>query len=90
MAGAADDEFIIGSQETKNLKTTKWRLAIDLVVCAQNLESSLQAVERAPSKGRGQPGQFTPIRFAFTNKLNRDDKLLLVFDALACIIHDGS
>ncbi len=34
--------------------------------------------------------QFTPIRFAFTNKLNRDDKLLLVFDALACIIHDGS
>ncbi|BFU90856.1 MAG: hypothetical protein NTAFB01_20430 [Nitrospira sp.] len=82
MAGAADDECIIGSQETKTLKTTKWRLAIDLVVRAQNLESSLQAVERAPSEGRGQPGQFTPIRFLFTNKLNRDDKLLLTFDAL--------
>lgn len=82
MAGAANDECIIGSQETKNLKTTKWRLAIDLVIRAQNLESSLQAVERAPSEGRGQPGQFTPIRFVFTNKLNRDDKLLLAFDAL--------
>lgn len=82
LAGAADDECITGSQETNHLKTTKWRLAIDLVIRAQNLESSLLAVERAPSEGRGQPGQFTPIRFVFTNKLNRDDKLLLAFDTL--------
>ena len=82
MAGAADDEYIIGSPGTENWKTAKWRLVVDLVVRAENLESSLHAVERAPSEGRGQPSQFTPIPFVFTNKLNRDDKLLLAFDAL--------
>jgi predicted RecB family nuclease len=30
----------------------------------------------------GQPWQLIPIRFIFTNKLTRDDKLLLAFDAL--------
>jgi predicted RecB family nuclease len=82
MAGAAHDEYIIGSPGTENWKTAKWRLAVDLLARTQNLESSLHAVERAPSEGRGRPGQFTPIRFVFTNKLNRDDKLLLAFDAL--------
>ena len=82
LAGATDDECIIGSPGTGNWKTAKWRLAVDLVARAENLESSLHAVERVPSEGRGQPGQFTPIRFVFTNKLNRDDKLLLAFDAL--------
>ena len=70
MAGAAADESIIGSLGTENWKTAKWRLAVDLVARAENLESSIHAVERAPSGGRGQPGQFTPIRFTFTNKLN--------------------
>lgn len=82
LAGAADDEYIIGSPGTDNWKTAKWRLAVDLVARAQNLESSLHAVNRAPSEGRGQPSQFTPIRFVFTNKLTRSDKLLLAFDAL--------
>jgi CRISPR/Cas system-associated exonuclease Cas4 (RecB family) len=31
---------------------------------------------------RGQPAQIIPIRFIFTNKLTRDDKLLLAFDAV--------
>ena len=82
LAGAADDECIIGSPGTGNWKTAKWRLAVDLVARAENLESSLHAVERVPSEGRGQPGQFTPIRFVFINKLTRSDKLLLAFDAL--------
>jgi predicted RecB family nuclease len=82
MAGAADDEYIIGSPETENWKTAKWRLAVDLVARAENLESSLHVVERSPSEGRGQSGQFTPVRFVFTNKLTRSDKLLLAFDAL--------
>ena len=82
MAGAAADESIIGSLGTENWKTAKWRLAVDLVARAENLESSVHAVERAPSEGRGQAGQFAPIRFIFTNKLTRSDKLLLAFDAL--------
>ena len=62
--------------------TAKWRLATEYVVRAQNLESSLHAVERIPSEGRGKPAQFIPIRFVFNNKLSLDDKLLLAFDAL--------
>ena len=56
-----------------------------LVGAAQNktgaLESEVHAVERVPSEGLGRPPQFIPIRFIFTNKLSRDDKLLLAFDS---------
>ncbi len=46
------------------------------------METRLHAVERVPSEGRGKPAQFIPIRFIFANKLTKDDKLLLAFDAL--------
>jgi predicted RecB family nuclease len=45
------------------------------------LESHLHAVERVPSEGRGKAAQFIPIRCIFFNKLTKDDKLLLAFDA---------
>src|SRR2546426_8366475 len=45
------------------------------------IESRIHVVERVPSEGRGKAAQFMPIRFIFTNKLGRDDKLLLAFDA---------
>jgi predicted RecB family nuclease len=48
----------------------------------QLMESRLHAVERVPSEGRGKPAQFVPIRFVFRNKLTKDDRLLLAFDAL--------
>jgi predicted RecB family nuclease len=47
----------------------------------QLLKSRLHAVERVPSEGRGKAAQFIPIRFIFRNKLTKDDKLLLAFDA---------
>jgi hypothetical protein len=40
------------------------------------------AVERIPSEGRGQSPKFVPIPYYFSNKLTRDHKLLLTFDAL--------
>lgn len=83
MEGAAPDEFVVGPRGTKNLKTVKWRLAVNLVVRVQNLESSIHAVERLPSEGQDQPAKFIPIRFIFTNKLTRHDKLLLAFDVFA-------
>jgi CRISPR/Cas system-associated exonuclease Cas4 (RecB family) len=46
------------------------------------LESRLHAVERVASEGRGKPAQLIPIRFIFRNKLTRDDRLLMAFDAL--------
>src|ERR1035438_1598074 len=48
----------------------------------QLLGSRLHAVERVPSEGRGKPAQFVPTRFVFRNKLTRDDRLLLAFDAV--------
>ena len=82
MEGILRDECVISSPDAGHLKTAKWRLAVDLVARAQNLESSIHAVERLPEEGPGQPSQFTPIRFSFTNKVTRDDKLLVAFDAL--------
>jgi predicted RecB family nuclease len=48
---------------------------------ANELESDLQALERVPSKGPRRPVQFIPYRFKFANKLAKDDKLSLAFDA---------
>lgn len=83
MEGAAPDEFVLGPPGMENLEAGKWRLAVNLVACAKNLESIIHAVERAPSEGQGHPTKFIPIRFIFTNKLTRQDKLLLTFDVLA-------
>src|SRR5271167_445827 len=75
-----------------NLKTAEWCLAVGVElsmplvgrVPAHALPSvgdCLHAVERVPSAGRGKPAQFIPIRLIFTNKLTKDDRLLLAFDA---------
>jgi predicted RecB family nuclease len=82
MAGIASDECAINPPAEENLATAQWRLAVDFVLRTQDLEAHLHAVERIPSEGRGRPAQIIPIRFIFTNKLTRDDRLLLAFDAL--------
>jgi hypothetical protein len=73
------------SPDMRNLSAAKWRLASSLMVKAQMdscaLESELHALERVPAEGRAKPTRFIPIRFVFTNKLSKDDKLLLTFDA---------
>jgi predicted RecB family nuclease len=117
------DEFA-RAPSMENLKTSRWRLAVDVPVQIsvtppprnrpQEVQSSsptasqptnpspatspatnqesvspgifmvqtrLQAVERVPSEGRGKAAQFIPIRFVFFNKLSKDDKLQLAFDA---------
>src|SRR6266581_3864303 len=69
----------------ENLKAAKWRLAANVVVQVQMnscvLESKIHALERVPSEGRGRPAQLIPVQFMFTNKLGKDEKLLLAFDA---------
>jgi predicted RecB family nuclease len=66
----------------ESLKTSKWRMGFDVAVAtSQNLETCLHAVERVHSEGRGKSAQFIPIRFVSTNKLGKDEKQLLAFDA---------
>ena len=57
-------------------------LSAEKMPALPSLVACLHAVERVPSAGRGKPTQFIPIRFIFTNKLSKDDRLLLGFDAL--------
>jgi len=66
----------------ENPTDVTWRLAIDVRWRTKALESCLQAVERIPSEGHGRPAQFIPYRFEFANKLAKEHKLLLAFDAL--------
>jgi len=111
-AGVAADECVV-APAVENLRTAKWRLAVDVTVrtpalispqprsgrgnevqtslteinqslltsAATIAEARLHAVERMPSEGRGKAARFIPIRFIFRNKLTKDDKLLLAFDA---------
>ena len=66
----------------ENIRSAKWQFAFDVEAHTSVLEVRLDAVERI-SAGRGQATQFVPIRFSFANKLAKDDKLLVAFDALA-------
>ena len=81
LEGVPQSECVIGVPAPESLRSVRWRLAIDLLAQTQDLESRLHAVERVPSEGRGKAAQFIPIRFVFRNKLTKDDKLLLAFDA---------
>jgi len=75
-------KIIVRSTATEGLKKANWLLAMDLIAQGNNIESCLHAVEHRPSGVRGRPAQFIPIRFISTNKLSKDDNLLLAFDAL--------
>ena len=46
------------------------------------MEAQVHAIERIPKAGRGRAALLIPIRFIANNKLSKDDKLLLAFDAL--------
>ena len=76
------NECVVKPSVPVNIKTATWLLAVDFIATKKNLESLLHAVERVPSDGQGKPVQFIPIRFIFTNKLTRGDKLILAFDTL--------
>jgi hypothetical protein len=80
--GVANNECVSGPLDRKNLRSAKWYLSINSQAYTQNLESIIHAVERVPWDTPGKPAQFIPIRFMFTNKLSRHDKLVLAFDAI--------
>jgi predicted RecB family nuclease len=85
-----EPERVVAPPVTENLKSAKCQLAVDVEMRSeghlagqgQQLESRLHAIERVSSEERDKPTQFIPIRFVFRNKLTKDDRLLLAFDAL--------
>jgi len=79
--GVAPEKCVTGREAMEGLKPAQWRLAIDFTVRNQELQYSFHTVEQIPPACRGRTAQFVPIRFVLSNKLTRDDKLLLAFDA---------
>ncbi len=65
----------------KASKGQAWRCGLDVPLRTNDLDSRLQALERVPSNLRSGIVQFIPYRFEFANKLTKDHKLLLAFDA---------
>ena len=74
--GAAQNECITRPITGQDVQSATWRLAVESSARVQNLESTIQAVERLALEKQDNLALFTPIRFIFTNKLHRDDKLL--------------
>ena len=72
----------IAPRISKHAKDAIWRVATDVRLQTNLLESRLHAIEKMPSEGRNKPAQFIPYRFQFTNKLAENHKLSLAFDAL--------
>jgi predicted RecB family nuclease len=85
LVGESSNSEVATSLAVENLKSARWKLTTNIPFQAQVnscfVESRLHAVERISSEGRGKSTQFIPIRFIFRNKLTKDDKLLLAFDA---------
>jgi predicted RecB family nuclease len=79
------NDEIAFSPPTGNVRSAKWQAAFGLTMQAPTeygaLESELHAIERASPTMEGNPTEFIPIRFVFANKLDKDHKLLLGFDA---------
>ena len=85
LVAASPKNEIATSPNLKHLPTAKWRLATgvaaDVQIDSKILESELHVVQLVPDKNRIQSAHLIPIRFIFTNKLSKDDRLLLAFDA---------
>jgi predicted RecB family nuclease len=82
LAIVAEADRVLSPTFEVNPKEATWRFALDMRVQANDLECRIPAVERARSEGRGGRVQFIPYRFEFSNKLTKQHKLMLAFDAL--------
>lgn len=82
LASFPESEFAIGPPISKNSTHATWRIAIDVRLQKNNLESRPQVIERIASQGPGRAAQFIPYRFEFANKLTKKHRLLVAFDTI--------
>src|ERR1035438_10122705 len=82
VARVAPDKCATGTEAMENGRSAQWLLALDFVAQIENLVCACHAVERIPSGGRHRGAEIVPIRFVFSNKVTRHDKLVLAFHAL--------
>jgi len=84
---------LVVSPPTANMLGATWRYATRISLRAATntlaLRSELHALERQPARTDGKTSGIVPIRFVFTNKLGKDERMLLGFDALVLSISLG-
>lgn len=81
-SGMEAEKCIRDVSNAAELKTAKFRLAIGVLAQACNLEARIHTIEFLPAEGQRIAGQHMPIRFVFRNKLTKEDKLLLAYEAM--------
>jgi predicted RecB family nuclease len=82
LAIVAEADRILSPTFEADRKEATWRFAVDIRVQADDLECRIPAAERVRSEGRGRRVQFIPYRFEFSNKLTKQHKLMVAFDAV--------
>jgi predicted RecB family nuclease len=81
-ANVREDECVVGPLSWPDLNHNQYRLVIGCTVQAQGIQPHIHALERLPARHKTQDNSFIPIRFVPGEKVTKQDKLLLAFDAL--------
>jgi predicted RecB family nuclease len=82
-------ECLIDASSPQVLENSKHRLIVDCVLQTQGLQSHIHALERSTAPIKKKQSPFIPIRFFPNEKITKQDKLLLAFDALALATASG-
>ena len=84
-----EDECLVGAPLPQVLENSKYRLALDCLVQAPEIQTRVHALERVASRGKTKHSPYIPIRFVPGEKITKHDELLLAFDSLAISLASG-
>jgi predicted RecB family nuclease len=76
-----EEDRVVGNPSTNDLRSKRYALILDCVLGTKEIQSTFQALQRSAAIA-GKPQEYIPIRFASTEKVSKDDKLVLAFGAL--------
>lgn len=82
-------DCFIGTPPSKDFKRKKYRLIINCLLQGNGIESHIHALEKTNTRDSQRFTAYAPIRFIPTEKITKQDKLILAFDALAVSRHLG-
>jgi predicted RecB family nuclease len=85
-----DSELLRGVTLAQALAQHQCRFALDCVVQTRELQSHIPMLERVPPAGKTSHLAYIPVRLLPREKLTRQDKLLVAFDALVLATAAGT
>jgi len=71
----------LAGPRTEDLRSAKYPLIIQPYITAQDVGSTIHALERGHAPTQKHYSPYTPIRFVPSEKISRHHKLMLAFDA---------